>query len=83
MVQYTGEKVHWLKIDVGSKELLMTVSQRRGPKDRCAAAAAAAAVVVVARAAAACTSVIEVGWKTLIMVQRRGVHALHVFISSF
>ena len=80
MVQYTGEKVHWLKIDVGSKELLMTVSQRRGPKDRCAAAAAA---VVVARAAAACTSVIEVGWKTLIMVQRRGVHALHVFISSF
>ena len=80
MVQYTGEKVHWLKIDVGSKELLMTVSQRRGPKDRCAAAAA---VVVVARAAAACTSVIEVGWKTLIMVQRRGVHALHVFISSF
>ena len=79
MVQYTGEKVHWLKIDVGSKELLMTVSQRRGPKDRCAAAAA----VVVARAAAACTSVIEVGWKTLIMVQRRGVHALHVFIPSF
>ena len=67
------------KIDVGSKELLMTVSQRRGPKDRCAAAAA----VVVARAAAACTSVIEVGWKTLIMVQRRGVHALHVFIPSF
>ena len=51
MVQYTGEKVHWLKIDVGSKEVLMTVSQRRGPKDRCAATAAA----VDARAAAACT----------------------------
>ena len=51
MVQYTGEaKLHWLKIDVGSKELLMTVSQRRGPKDHGAAAA-----VVVARAAAACT----------------------------
>ena len=57
----------------------MTVSQRRGPKDRCATAA----VVVARTAAAACTSVIEVGWKTLIMVQRRGVHALHVFIPSF
>ena len=43
-----GEKVHWLKIDVGSKELLMTVSQQRGPKDRCAVTAA-----VVARAAVA------------------------------
>ena len=43
---YGEEGIHWLKIDVGSKELLMTVSQRRGPKDRCAA-------VVVARAAAA------------------------------
>jgi hypothetical protein len=31
---YGEEGIHWLKIDVGSKELLMTVSQHRGPKDR-------------------------------------------------